>query len=97
MVAALRTLASELGEAAEGTRWLLFGSADRDDSEASDIDLMILCTGDGQADALRASIDPDALPLPLHLALMTYEEAAGIDAVRLQRARCAFEVASAVG
>jgi hypothetical protein len=40
-----------------------------------------------QADALCQAIDPDSLPLPLDLSLMTYEEAAEVDAVWLQSAR----------
>lgn len=52
-----------------------------------DIDLLILCKSHVQADALRRSIDPEALALPLHLAFMTFNEAADVDAVRLQQSR----------
>lgn len=81
----LRKLAVSLGADAESTRWYLFGSMERNDPSASDIDLMVLCKTDGQADALRRLIDCDAFSLHLHLALMTFEEAAGVDAVRMQK------------
>ncbi len=45
---------------------------------------MILCNSDDQADALRRIIDPDALELPLHIALLTFEEAVEIEAVNVQ-------------
>lgn len=84
-VANLRELATSLGDVAEGSEWHLFGSVDRDDPSAADIDLMILCKSDGQSDALRRAIDTDGLSLPLHLSFMTFDEANSIDAVRMQR------------
>lgn len=85
VVLSLREVAMTLGEIAEGSQWHLFGSVERDEPNASDIDLQILCKSDEQADLLRKAIDPDALMVPLHLAFLTYEEAAGIDAVTMQR------------
>jgi predicted nucleotidyltransferase len=90
VVASLRELAVSLGPEVDGTEWHLFGSVDRDEPQAADIDLMILCKSDDQADALRRAIDLDALALPLHLALMTFDEAAEVDAVRVQRSRAIF-------
>ena len=90
VVTSLRSLAVSLGPEAEGSQWHLFGSVDRDEWDAADIDLMILCNSDDQADALRRAIDPDALELPLHMALMTFEEAAEVEAVRVQRSRAIF-------
>lgn len=90
VVISLRELAVSLGPKAEGSQWHLFGSVDRDESDAADIDLMILCKSDEQADALRQAIDPDALILPLHLALMTFDEEAEIEAVRMQCSRAIF-------
>jgi predicted nucleotidyltransferase len=87
VVRALLDLAERLGSIQDGSEWYLFGSVDRDEPAASDIDLLILCTSDEQADALRREIDPDDLPLPLDLALMTFGEAAQVDAVRTQSAR----------
>lgn len=86
----LRELAVSLGPAVEGTQWHLFGSLDRDEPDAADIDLTILCKSDDQADALRRVIDPDALALPLHLALMTFDEAGEVEAVRVQHSRAIF-------
>lgn len=90
VVANLRELAISLGPEADGTEWHLFGSVDRDEPNAADIDLMILCKSDDQADALRRTIDPDGLALPLHLALMTFDEAIEVDAVRVQHSRVIF-------
>lgn len=90
VVASLRDLAVSLGPKADGTEWHLFGSVDRNEPSAADIDLMILCKSDDQADALRRAIDPDALALPLHLALMRFDEAAEVDAVRVQRSQAIF-------
>ena len=71
-------------------QWHLFGSVARNEPDAADIDLMILCKSDEQADTLRRVIDPDTLALPLHLALLTFDEAAAIDAVRVQRSLAIF-------
>ena len=85
VIASLRELAVLLGSIASGTEWHLFGSVNRDDPDASDIDLMILCESDVQADMLRQAIDPDSFSLPLHLSLLTFEEAATIDATSVQQ------------
>lgn len=85
IISLLRELMLTLGPAADGTQWHLFGSVDRNEADAADIDLMILCKTDAQADALRRLIDTDALPLPLHLSLLTFEEDAEIGATKRQR------------
>lgn len=90
VIFALRELAASLGVQAEGTQWHLFGSVERDEPDAADIDLMILCKSDDQADTLRRAIDLDALAWPLHLALMTFDEAAEVDAIRVQCSRAIF-------
>lgn len=90
VITSLRELAASLGPEADGTQWHLFGSVARNKPDAADIDLMILCKSDEQADTLRRGIDPDGLLLPLHLALMTFDEAAEVDAVRLQRSLVIF-------
>ncbi|MFT3814971.1 MAG: hypothetical protein QM740_16600 [Acidovorax sp.] len=89
-VIGLRNLAASLGVTAEGSKWYLFGSVDRDEADARDIDLLILCMGHSQADALRKAIDPDYLELPLHLAFMTFEEESEVAAVRMQKGRAIF-------
>jgi predicted nucleotidyltransferase len=83
---ALLNATDSLGSIAHGTEWYLFGSVDRDEASPSDIDLLILCTDATQADALRQAIDPDLYGIPLHLSLMTFDEAAEVDAVHLQQA-----------
>jgi predicted nucleotidyltransferase len=90
VVSSLRELARSLGEKSEGTQWHLFGSVDRDEPDAADIDLMILCQDDEQADFLRLAIDLDAYVLPIHLALLTFDEAIEVGAISLQRSRVIF-------
>jgi hypothetical protein len=94
IVDSLHDLARNVGAIAEGSEWHLFGSVDRDESDSSDIDLMILCVDASQADALRQAIDADSLPLPLHLALLTYDEARQVDAVGVQRSSRIFPIGS---
>lgn len=89
----LKELAVSLGPIASGTEWHLFGSVNRDDPNASDIDLMIFCVSDFQADMLRHAIDPDSLSLPLHLSLLTFDEAATIDATTTQQSTVILELA----
>ena len=90
VVASLRELAFSLGPVARGAEWHLFGSVDRDELDVADIDLMILCENDLQADALRQAIDPDSLARPLHLSFLTFDEAREVDAVRVQRSTVVF-------
>ena len=93
VIASLTELAVSLGPIARGTKWHLFGSVNRDDPNASDIDLMIFCETDSQADMLRQAIDPDSLSLPLHLSLLTFEEAATIEATTAQQSALILELA----
>jgi predicted nucleotidyltransferase len=85
-IAALRDLAAGLGPLVDGTEWYLFGSIGRDEGRPADIDLLILCRSDQQADRLRAAIDEDVLGLPLDLSLMTFAEEREVGAVALQSA-----------
>jgi len=85
VIANLEELAKSLGAAASGTEWHLFGSVNRGVPGASDIDLMIFCGSDAQADVLRHAIDPESLPLPLHLSLLTFNEAITINAASIQK------------
>ena len=80
----------QLGAAKDGSEWYIFGSVDRDESTANDIDLLILCVDANQANHFRRSIDPDSFALPLDLALMTFDEAVEIDVVRCQSGRMIF-------
>lgn len=90
VVASLHELAVSLGSKVEGSEWYLFGSIDRDEISAADIDLMILCKTDSQADALRQAIDVNVFMLPIHLALLTFDEEIQIGAVRMQRGSAIF-------
>jgi predicted nucleotidyltransferase len=92
VIAALRKLAASLGPVASGTEWHLFGSINRDCPDASDIDLMIFCENDTQADLLRLAIDTDLLSLPLHLSLLTFQEAASISAASMQQSTVVLRV-----
>lgn len=94
VIAALSRLAVSLGPVASGTEWHLFGSLNRDCPDASDIDLMIFCENATQADLLRSAIDTDSLSLPLHLSLLTFEEATSINAASMQQSTVVFRVAS---
>lgn len=85
-IAALREIAEQISQECIGSEWYLFGSVARGSATPSDIDLMILCVDNGQADALRNLIDQDVLALPIHLSLLTFEEAEEINAVKAQQA-----------
>jgi predicted nucleotidyltransferase len=93
----LGRLALSLGSIASGTEWHLFGSLDRDCPNASDIDLMIFCENDAQADLLRMAIDTDSFSLLLHLSLLTFDEAASINAAAMQQSTVVLRVAPSTG
>lgn len=93
-IAELRKLACSLGFIATNTEWHLFGSVNRNDPNPSDIDLMIFCRDDKQADDLREAIDLDAFELPLHLSLFTYEEADSIEVTSIQNSTAVLTVDS---
>jgi predicted nucleotidyltransferase len=85
VIAKLREVACSLGSLATNTEWHLFGSVSRDEASPSDIDLMIFCRNDNQADELRKAIDVQAFELPLHLSLFTFEEADSINVASIQK------------
>jgi predicted nucleotidyltransferase len=84
VIAKLKETALHLGSLAAGTEWHLFGSTNRDEANPSDIDLMIFCCDDNQADELRKAINPTMFGLPLHLSLFTFEEANSINVSSIQ-------------
>lgn len=86
IIASIQGLAEQLGTVSEGSEWFIFGSVMRGEPDAADIDLMILCSNDTQADALRRALDPDSLSLPIDLAFLTYSEAQEVHAVEVQQA-----------
>ena len=91
VVTAVCEIAEKLGSVCNGSEWYLFGSVARCSPSPSDIDLMILCIDDHQADTLRRVIDADALALPIHLCLLTFDEAREIDAVQIQGAEKVYQ------
>lgn len=96
-VEALIDIASGIGSPCTGSEWYLFGSIARGALAPNDIDLMILCVDDAQADLLRAAINTNILDLPLDLSLLTYEEAVEIDAIGQQKAQKFFPDGLVVG
>lgn len=94
VVTSLKMHAELLGPIADETEWHLFGSAGQGNVDSLDIDLMILCKSDAQADLLRQAIDPDSFMLPLHLSLLTFEESAAIDAPNIQKSTIIHPAAS---
>ena len=94
VVAGLSQAADALGSAIAGTEWHLYGSAEQDEENAEDIDLMVLCASDEQADWLRRSLNPDLFVLPLHACFLTFAEAAELDAARVQRSCIIYPLSS---
>ncbi len=88
----LKELAVSLGSIANGTEWHLFGSVNKGDPYPSDIDLMIFCENDLQSDKLRYLIDLDSFRLPIHLSLLTFDEAKVINAAFVQRSTAVFRI-----
>ena len=84
-ISLLCELRRTLGASVDGSEWYLFGSVDRNEKDAADIDLLILCKSDAQADELRGLLDIDCFSIPLHLSLMTFEEDLEVGATLLQK------------
>lgn len=84
VIAKIEETARHLGSLAVGTEWHLFGSTNRDEANPTDIDLMIFCRDDKQADELRKAIKFDMFELPLHLSIFTFEEVKSIDVASIQ-------------
>lgn len=94
VITKLREVAYSLGSFATNTEWHLFGSVNRDEANPSDIDLMIFCRNDKQADGLRKVIPPDIFELPLHISFFTFEEADSINVASTQNSTAVFTVNS---
>lgn len=67
-----------------GSEWYLFGSINRHSTSPQDVDVIVICIDDAQADAIRKLVRTLTLPLPVDLSLMTFDEAAELDVIRLQ-------------
>ena len=68
------------------TTWFVFGSAAADDPAASDIDLLVLCSGDEDAIALRRKLKNVCLRLPVHLLVVTKDESGNSTLLQVNRA-----------
>jgi hypothetical protein len=55
-------------------RWYLFGSASEDPSAAADVDVLVVCNSDADADAIRRLVDAIEFYRPLHLSILTEDE-----------------------
>ena len=84
LIAALRGVATSVNAQLGASSWYLFGSALRDERDANDIDLVIICPSHEIADSLRQAVDVDCLPLPIHLSIFTEAEQAEIGFIETQ-------------
>lgn len=85
LMAAIKDLATGVTLCVGRADWYLFGSASTEASNASDIDLVIVCQSHAMADAIRRTIDVDQLKHPIHLSILTEEEEREIHFVERQR------------
>lgn len=58
----------------DGTRWYIFGSASRDASCPSDVDILVIYEDPAHASIVRARLAELELMRPLHLIFMTVGE-----------------------
>jgi predicted nucleotidyltransferase len=84
LVSALRDLAERTNANFGRANWYLFGSAQKDLSYASDIDLLVVCATHDMADAIRQAVDVDKLSRPIHLSILTQAEEAEVRFVKRQ-------------
>jgi hypothetical protein len=55
-------------------RWYLFGSASEDPTAAGDVDVLVACNSDVDADAIRRLVDAIEFYRTLHLSTLTEDE-----------------------
>jgi predicted nucleotidyltransferase len=67
-------LAQRLSKTAPGCRCYLFGSARTNLRTAADVDLLVVCESDDEADAIRHLASACELYPPLHISIYTKEE-----------------------
>jgi hypothetical protein len=84
LVSALKDLATRTNARVGEASWYLFGSAQEELSNASDIDLVVICQTHGMADAVRRAVDLDRFVRPIHLSILTKAEEAEICFIRKQ-------------
>jgi predicted nucleotidyltransferase len=74
LILAVADLAKEINANVGNANWYLFGSAQEDLTDASDIDLLVVCQTNGMADAIRRLVDEDKFVRPIHLSIFTQAE-----------------------
>jgi predicted nucleotidyltransferase len=84
LVSAVKDLAMRTNANVGEANWYLFGSALKGLSDASDIDLVVVCQTHGLADAIRRAVDVDQLGRPIHLSILTQAEQTEIRFVEKQ-------------
>lgn len=70
----VRSIAVKVNERVGSARWYLFGSASEDPSAAADVDVLVVCKSDTDADAIRCLVDASEFYRPLHLSILTEDE-----------------------
>lgn len=84
MFAALRSHAREIDEQVGGTSWYLFGSAMQSVELANDVDILVLCSTDVDADKVRRLIDVDLMNIPLDVSIFTFDEESEVGFIQNQ-------------
>lgn len=85
---AIQRIAQSIDPDRSRTSWYVFGSSALGHSTPSDVDLMVICDGDGTADTVRRAVDADRLaPLPIHLSIFTVAEENEIGAIERREAQ----------
>lgn len=67
-------------------RWYLFGSVKNGLTNATDIDLLVVCATHEMSDIVRRNIDLDQMTRPIHLSILTDAEEAEVRFVECQKA-----------
>lgn len=84
LICAIKDLAIRTNAKVGEANWYLFGSAREGLSNASDIDLVVVCRTHGMADAVRRAVDVDQFTRPIHLSIFTHAEEAEIGFIEKQ-------------
>jgi predicted nucleotidyltransferase len=83
----LRSEVVSIGQEVPNTTWFLFGSAALGAPAPSDVDVLVLCSGDEEAMAVRYRLADACLRFPLHLLVLTQEEERELDFIETQSCR----------
>ncbi len=87
MIELLRAEVATVGREVPNTTWFLFGSAAVDAPAASDVDVLVLCSGDEEAITVRHKLAGACLHFPLHLLVVTQEEERELNFIATQSCR----------